>query len=140
MKVLLSWIREFVDVPGTAEEIGARIGVDEVGLRRAVVEERAHEVPRVDRADPEGALAIEKSDRPLPLSREPYQGAKVEQSRCPRAHMSPDRITVALASPSFGSQAVGQGLDALDVRVAEGLRIETVDTGLPRAEARRRIG
>jgi phenylalanyl-tRNA synthetase beta chain len=27
MKILLSWLREFVDVPGTAEEIGARMSV-----------------------------------------------------------------------------------------------------------------
>ena len=33
----------------------------------AVVEERAHEVPRVERADPEGALAVEKAHRALAL-------------------------------------------------------------------------
>ena len=32
MKVLLSWIREFVDVPGTAEEIGARMSVRGLAL------------------------------------------------------------------------------------------------------------
>jgi phenylalanyl-tRNA synthetase beta chain len=32
MKVLLSWIREFVDVPGTAEEIGARMSLRGLAL------------------------------------------------------------------------------------------------------------
>ena len=32
MKVLLSWIRDFVDVPGTAEEIGARMSLRGLAL------------------------------------------------------------------------------------------------------------
>ena len=32
MKVLLSWIREFVDVPGTGEEIGARMSLRGLAL------------------------------------------------------------------------------------------------------------
>ncbi len=32
MKVLLSWIRDFVDVPGTAEEIGARMSMRGLAL------------------------------------------------------------------------------------------------------------
>jgi hypothetical protein len=32
MKVLLSWIRDFVDVPGTAEEIGTRMSLRGLAL------------------------------------------------------------------------------------------------------------
>jgi phenylalanyl-tRNA synthetase beta chain len=32
MKVLLSWLRDFVDVPGTAEEIGARMSLRGLAL------------------------------------------------------------------------------------------------------------
>ena len=32
MKVLLSWLRDFVDVPGTAEEIGTRMSLRGLAL------------------------------------------------------------------------------------------------------------
>ncbi|MGE0444595.1 MAG: phenylalanine--tRNA ligase beta subunit-related protein, partial [Vicinamibacterales bacterium] len=112
MKVPLSWLREFVDVPGTADEIAATMSVRGLAVESvdAVGDDLVLDFEtfanRPDTMSIAGIAREVATAYGLPLKQEPGTG-KTEQSQAPAT----SDISVAIDSPDRCSQYAGAVAD-----------------------------